>query len=154
MKLTLYLFWARGLLGGALVMYWQAGQTLGTYTFDMLQLEQATPGRVPECVVLRCSSGSRCWAASAVPQLVADGHVAARRRFDVPRRRADETGRFAALRLDHAAARGRQDMVWLIMLCAGVAVVYGAYIAFVQSDFKYSSVSSCPHGLVMLGSRR
>jgi NADH-quinone oxidoreductase subunit M len=39
------------------------------------------------------------------------------------------------------------------MLFAGVAVVYGAYIAFVQSDFKYMvGFSSVSHmGLVMLG---
>jgi NADH-quinone oxidoreductase subunit M len=39
------------------------------------------------------------------------------------------------------------------MLCAAVAVVYGAFIAFVQTDFKYViGFSSVSHmGLVMLG---
>jgi NADH-quinone oxidoreductase subunit M len=39
------------------------------------------------------------------------------------------------------------------MICAGVAVVYGAYIAFVQTDMKYMiGFSSVSHmGLVMLG---
>jgi NADH-quinone oxidoreductase subunit M len=48
---------------------------------------------------------------------------------------------------------GAQTWSWLIMLFAAVAVVYGAYIAFVQTDFKYMvGFSSVSHmGLVMLG---
>jgi NADH-quinone oxidoreductase subunit M len=48
---------------------------------------------------------------------------------------------------------GAKHWSWLIMLCAAVAVVYGAFIAFVQTDFKYViGFSSVSHmGLVMLG---
>ena len=49
--------------------------------------------------------------------------------------------------------QGAQTWDWLIMLFSAVAVVYGAYIAFVQTDFKYMvGFSSVSHmGLVMLG---
>jgi NADH-quinone oxidoreductase subunit M len=48
---------------------------------------------------------------------------------------------------------GAKTWSWLIMTFAAIAVVYGAYIAFVQTDFKYMvGFSSVSHmGLVMLG---
>ena len=63
-------------------------------------------------------------------------------------------GAFAALRVGiMLLPEGAKTWSWLIMLCAAVGVVYGAYIAFVQSDFKYViGFSSVSHmGLVMLG---
>jgi NADH-quinone oxidoreductase subunit M len=49
--------------------------------------------------------------------------------------------------------QGAETWKWLIMAFAAIAVVYGAYIAFVQMDFKYMvGFSSVSHmGLVMLG---
>ena len=63
-------------------------------------------------------------------------------------------GAFAALRVGiMLLPEGAQTWQWLIMLFAAVAVVYGAYIAFVQKDLKYMiGFSSVSHmGLVMLG---
>jgi NADH-quinone oxidoreductase subunit M len=63
-------------------------------------------------------------------------------------------GAFAALRVGiMLLPDGAQHWKWLIMLCAAVAVVYGSFIAFVQTDFKYMvGFSSVSHmGLVMLG---
>jgi NADH-quinone oxidoreductase subunit M len=63
-------------------------------------------------------------------------------------------GAFAALRVGiMLLPEGAKYWSWLIMLCAAVAVVYGAFIAFVQTDFKYViGFSSVSHmGLVMLG---
>jgi NADH-quinone oxidoreductase subunit M len=63
-------------------------------------------------------------------------------------------GAFAALRVGiMLLPQGAQTWQWLIMFFAAVAVVYGAYIAFVQMDFKYMvGFSSVSHmGLVMLG---
>ena len=63
-------------------------------------------------------------------------------------------GAFAALRVGiMLLPEGAKHWSWLIMLCAAVAVVYGAFIAFVQTDFKYViGFSSVSHmGLVMLG---
>jgi NADH-quinone oxidoreductase subunit M len=63
-------------------------------------------------------------------------------------------GAFAALRVGiMLLPEGARYWSWLVMLCAAVAVVYGAFIAFVQTDFKYVvGFSSVSHmGLVMLG---
>ena len=63
-------------------------------------------------------------------------------------------GAFAALRVGvMLLPQGAQYWSWLVMFCAGVAVVYGAYIAFVQTDMKYMiGFSSVSHmGLVVLG---
>jgi NADH-quinone oxidoreductase subunit M len=63
-------------------------------------------------------------------------------------------GAFAALRVGvMLLPQGAQYWSWLIMTFAAVAVVYGAYIAFVQTDLKYMiGFSSVSHmGLVMLG---
>jgi len=63
-------------------------------------------------------------------------------------------GAFAALRVGvMLLPQGAQHWSWVIMICAGVAVVYGAFIAFVQPDLKYIiGFSSVSHmGLVMLG---
>jgi NADH-quinone oxidoreductase subunit M len=63
-------------------------------------------------------------------------------------------GAFAALRVGiMLLPDGAKYWSWLIMLFAAVAVVYGAYIAFVQTDMKYMiGFSSVSHmGLVMLG---
>ena len=63
-------------------------------------------------------------------------------------------GAFAALRVGiMLLPEGAKQWSWLIMIFAAVAVVYGAYIAFVQTDLKYMiGFSSVSHmGLVMLG---
>jgi NADH-quinone oxidoreductase subunit M len=63
-------------------------------------------------------------------------------------------GAFAALRVGiMLLPEGAKQWSWLIMLLAAIGVVYGAYIAFVQSDFKYViGFSSVSHmGFVMLG---
>jgi len=63
-------------------------------------------------------------------------------------------GAFAALRVGiMLLPEGAKHWSLLIMTFAGIAVVYGAYIAFVQMDLKYMiGFSSVSHmGLVMLG---
>jgi NADH-quinone oxidoreductase subunit M len=63
-------------------------------------------------------------------------------------------GAFAALRVGvMLLPEGAKQWSWLIMIFAGVAVIYGAYIAFVQTDLKYMiGFSSVSHmGLVVLG---
>jgi NADH-quinone oxidoreductase subunit M len=158
MKLTLYLFLGSVVsLVGALVMYWQAGQTLGTYTFDMLQLEQANfPAAFQNAWFLPVFFGfavlGGIW---PFHNWSPDGHVAAPTAVSMFHAGVlMKLGAFAALRVGiMLLPEGAKTWSWLIMLCAGVAVVYGAYIAFVQSDFKYViGFSSVSHmGLVMLG---
>jgi NADH-quinone oxidoreductase subunit M len=63
-------------------------------------------------------------------------------------------GAFAALRVGiMLLPEGAKAWSWLILTFAAIAVVYGAFIAFVQTDFKYViGFSSVSHmGLVMLG---
>lgn len=158
MKLTLYLFLGSVVsLIGALVMYWQAGQSLGAYTFDMLQLERANfPAAFQNVWFLPVFFGfavlGGIW---PFHNWSPDGHVAAPTAVSMFHAGVlMKLGAFAALRVGiMLLPEGAKTWSWLIMLCAAVGVIYGAYIAFVQSDFKYViGFSSVSHmGLVMLG---
>src|SRR5512135_1707445 len=158
MKLTLYLFIGSVVaLVGVLAMYWVAGQTTGTYTFDMLQLEKAGFSTTFQNIwflpvffgfaVLGGIWPFHNWSP--------DGHVAAPTAVSMFHAGVlMKLGAFAALRVGiMLLPEGAKHWSWLIMLCAAVAVVYGAFIAFVQTDFKYMvGFSSVSHmGLVMLG---
>jgi NADH-quinone oxidoreductase subunit M len=158
MKLTLYLFIGSVVsLVGALAMYWVAGQNTGVYTFDMLQLEKAgfsaafqNAWFLPVFFGFAVLGG--IW---PFHNWSPDGHVAAPTAVSMFHAGVlMKLGAFAALRVGiMLLPEGAKHWSWLIMLCAGVAVVYGAFIAFVQKDFKYMvGFSSVSHmGLVMLG---
>ncbi len=158
MKLTLYLFVGSVIaLVGALAMYWAAGQNTGVYTFDMIQLEKAgfsaafqNTWFLPVFFGFAVLGG--IW---PFHNWSPDGHVAAPTAVSMFHAGVlMKLGAFAALRVGiMLLPEGAKYWSWLIMLCAGVAVVYGAFIAFVQTDFKYMvGFSSVSHmGLVMLG---
>jgi NADH-quinone oxidoreductase subunit M len=158
MKLTLYLFMGSVVaLVGALAMYWVAGKNTGVYTFDMLQLEKAGFSAsfqniwfLPVFFGFAVLGG--IW---PFHNWSPDGHVAAPTAVSMFHAGVlMKLGAFAALRVGiMLLPLGAQHWSWLIMLCAAVAVVYGAFIAFVQTDFKYViGFSSVSHmGLVMLG---
>ncbi|MGA7195191.1 MAG: NADH-quinone oxidoreductase subunit M, partial [Anaerolineales bacterium] len=158
MKLTLYLFIGSVVaLVGALAMYWTAGQSTGIYTFDMLQLEKAGFSAsfqnlwfLPVFFGFAVLGG--IW---PFHNWSPDGHVAAPTAVSMFHAGVlMKLGAFAALRVGiMLLPEGAQHWSWLIMLCAGIAVVYGAFIAFVQTDLKYMiGFSSVSHmGLVMLG---
>ena len=158
MKLTLYLFLGSVVaLVGALAMYWQAGQTTGTYTFDMLQLEQAGFSQafqnlwfLPVFFGFAVLGG--IW---PFHNWSPDGHVAAPTAVSMFHAGVlMKLGAFASLRVGiMLLPEGAHHWSWLIMLVATIGVVYGAFIAFVQTDFKYViGFSSVSHmGLVMLG---
>jgi NADH-quinone oxidoreductase subunit M len=158
MKLTLYLFLGSVVaLVGVLAMYWIAGQNTGTYTFDMLQLEKAnfSPAFqnlwfLPVFFGFAVLGG--IW---PFHNWSPDGHVAAPTAVSMFHAGVlMKLGAFAALRVGiMLLPEGAKHWSWLIMLCAAIAVVYGAFIAFVQKDFKYViGFSSVSHmGLVMLG---
>ncbi|HUI90398.1 MAG TPA: NADH-quinone oxidoreductase subunit M [Anaerolineales bacterium] len=158
MKLTLYLFIGSVIaLVGALAMYWTAGQATGVYTFDMLQLEKAGFSAsfqnlwfLPVFFGFAVLGG--IW---PFHNWSPDGHVAAPTAVSMFHAGVlMKLGAFAALRVGiMLLPEGAEHWSWLIMLCAGVAVVYGAFIAFIQTDFKYMvGFSSVSHmGLVMLG---
>jgi NADH-quinone oxidoreductase subunit M len=158
MKLTLYLFLGSVVaLVGVLAMYWESGRTLGSFTFDMLIMETAEFSAAFQNIwflpvffgfaVLGGIWPFHNWSP--------DGHVAAPTAVSMFHAGVlMKLGAFAALRVGiMLLPEGAKTWAWLIMLCAAVGVVYGAYIAFVQSDFKYViGFSSVSHmGLVMLG---
>jgi NADH-quinone oxidoreductase subunit M len=158
MKLTLYLFMGSVIsLVGALAMYWVAGQNTGVYSFDMLQLEKAGFSQnfqvlwfLPVFFGFAILGG--IW---PFHNWSPDGHVAAPTAVSMFHAGVlMKLGAFAALRVGiMLLPAGAHYWSWLVLLCAAVAVVYGAFIAFVQTDFKYMvGFSSVSHmGLVMLG---
>jgi NADH-quinone oxidoreductase subunit M len=154
MKLTLYLFIGSVIsLVGALAMYF----TSGMQTFDMIEL--ATANFTPEFqrfwfpfvffgfAVLGGIFPFHNWSP--------DGHVAAPTAVSMFHAGVlMKLGAFAALRVGiMLLPEGALYWRWLIMGLATVNVVYGAFIAMVQTDFKYViGFSSVSHmGLVMLG---
>src|SRR5512140_395438 len=158
MRLSLYLFLGSVVaLVGALAMYWVAGQATGVYTFDMLQLEKANfPAAFQNAWFLPVFFGfavlGGIW---PFHNWSPDGHVAAPTAVSMFHAGVlMKLGAFAALRVGiMLLPEGAKHWSWLIMLFAAVAVVYGAYIAYVQTDLKYMiGFSSVSHmGLVMLG---
>jgi NADH-quinone oxidoreductase subunit M len=158
MKLTLYLFIGSVVsLVGALVMYWMNYQNTGLLTFDMIVLEQADFSQSFQIiwflpVFLGFAVLGGIW---PFHNWSPDGHVAAPTAVSMFHAGVlMKLGAFAALRVGiMLLPEGAKYWSWLIMTFAGVAVVYGAYIAFVQKDLKYMiGFSSVSHmGLVMLG---
>ena len=154
MKLTLYLFIGSvvSLIGG-LAMYFQAG----LYTFDMTQLALVEfphqfqvfwfPFVFFGFAVLGGIFPFHNWSP--------DGHVAAPTAVSMFHAGVlMKLGAFAALRVGiMLLPEGAKAWQPLIMGLATVNVVYGAFIAMVQTDFKYViGFSSVSHmGLVMLG---
>lgn len=158
MKLTLYLFIGSVVaLVGALAMYWVAGQQTGVYTFNMLELEKAGFSSIFQDiwflpVFLGFAVLGGIW---PFHNWSPDGHVAAPTAVSMFHAGVlMKLGAFAALRVGiMLLPEGAKYWWWLILIFATVAVVYGAFIAFVQTDFKYViGFSSVSHmGLVMLG---
>ncbi len=154
MKLTLYLFIGSVIaLVGALAMYFTSG--LGT--FDMLELEKAGfstdfqilwfPFVFFGFAVLGGIFPFHNWSP--------DGHVAAPTAVSMFHAGVlMKLGAFAALRVGIMLLPegAKFHMGWIILLTL-VNVVYGAYIAMVQTDFKYViGFSSVSHmGLVAMG---
>jgi NADH-quinone oxidoreductase subunit M len=154
MKLTLYLFIGSVIsLIGALVMFW----TSGAHTFDMLVLETVKyspafqkiwfPPVFLGFAILGGIFPFHNWSP--------DGHVAAPTAVSMFHAGVlMKLGAFAALRVGiMLLPDGAKFWAPLIMGLALVNIVYGAFIASVQTDFKYViGFSSVSHmGLVMMG---
>ena len=158
MKLTLYLFIGSIIsVVGVLAMYWVNAQNTGVPTFDMLAMETAGFSQQFQIiwflpVFLGFAVLGGIW---PFHNWSPDGHVAAPTAVSMFHAGVlMKLGAFAALRVGiMLLPEGAKYWSWLIMLFAAIAVVYGAYIAFVQMDFKYMvGFSSVSHmGLVMLG---
>jgi NADH-quinone oxidoreductase subunit M len=154
MKLTLYLFIGSVLaLVGALAVYFGSG--LGT--FDLLALEKAHfstgfqqlwfPFIFLGFAILGGIFPFHSWAP--------DGHVAAPTAISMLLAGVEmKVGAFAALRVAITLLpEGAHYWAPVILALATVNVVYGAFIALVQTDFKYViGFSSVSHmGLVLIG---
>jgi len=154
MKLTLYLFIGSVIsLIGALVMY----NTSGMHTFNMLELEHAAfspdfqkiwfPFVFLGFAILGGIFPFHNWSP--------DGHVAAPTAVSMFHAGVlMKLGAFAALRVGIMLLPvGAKFWAPVIMILALVNIVYGAFIASVQTDFKYViGFSSVSHmGLVMMG---
>ncbi len=158
MKLTLYLFVGSVIsLVGALAMYWAAYQSTGVLSFDMLLLEKANfPLNFQVAWFLPVFFGFAVLGGIfPFHNWSPDGHVAAPTAVSMFHAGVlMKLGAFAALRVGiMLLPEGAKYWSWLVMLLAGIAVVYGAFIAFQQTDMKYMiGFSSVSHmGLVMLG---
>jgi NADH-quinone oxidoreductase subunit M len=154
MKLTLYLFIGSVIsLVGGLAMYFESGMR----TFSMIELASANfstnfqifwfPLVFFGFAVLGGIFPFHNWSP--------DGHVAAPTAVSMFHAGVlMKLGAFAALRVGiMLLPEGAEFWRWLILALATVNVVYGAFIAMVQTDFKYViGFSSVSHmGLVMLG---
>lgn len=154
MKLTLYLFIGSVVaLLGALAMYFFSG----LQTFDMLVLETANFDPTFQRIVFPFVFLGFAVLGGIFPfhNWSPDGHVAAPTAVSMFHAGVlMKLGAFAALRVGiMLLPEGAKFwMPWVILL-ALVNVVYGAFIASVQTDFKYViGFSSVSHmGLVMLG---
>ncbi|MFZ6031288.1 MAG: complex I subunit 4 family protein [Chloroflexota bacterium] len=154
MKLTLYLFVGSVIaLVGALVMYFESGLN----TFDMLALERAGFSTQFQQVWFLPVFLGFAILGGIFPfhNWSPDGHVAAPTAVSMFHAGVlMKLGAFAALRVGiMLLPEGAVFWKWLILGLATVNVVYGAFIAMVQKDFKYViGFSSVSHmGLVMLG---
>jgi NADH-quinone oxidoreductase subunit M len=154
MKLTLYLFIGSVVsLVGGLALYFGSGMN----TFDMIKLASANftesfqvfwfPFVFFGFAVLGGIFPFHNWSP--------DGHVAAPTAVSMFHAGVlMKLGAFAALRVGiMLLPLGAMHWRWLILALALVNVVYGAFIAMVQTDFKYViGFSSVSHmGLVMMG---
>ena len=154
MKLTLYLFIGSVIsLIGALVMYWSSGQ----HTFDMLVLETVNFSPTFQKIWFLPVFLGFAILGGIFPfhNWSPDGHVAAPTAVSMFHAGVlMKLGAFAALRVGIMLLPvGARFWAPLIMVLALVNIVYGAFIASVQTDFKYViGFSSVSHmGLVMMG---
>ena len=154
MKLTLYLFIGSMIaLVGALAIYFGSGLR----TFDMIALEGAGfstdfqrlwfPFVFLGFGILSGIFPFHSWAP--------DGHVAAPTAISMLLAGVEmKVGAFAALRVAFMLLpEGARYWSTAIMILATINVVYGAFIALIQTDFKYViGFSSVSHmGLVLIG---
>jgi NADH-quinone oxidoreductase subunit M len=154
MKLTLYLFIGSVVaLVGALAMYFSSGKL----TFDMIELSKVDFSPAFQYLWFPFVFFGFAVLGGIFPfhNWSPDGHVAAPTAVSMFHAGVlMKLGAFASLRVGiMLLPEGAEFWRWLILGLATVNIVYGAFIAMVQTDFKYViGFSSVSHmGLVMLG---
>lgn len=158
MKLTLYLFIGSVFaLVGALAMYFANYQMHGVLTFNMLELEKAGFSSSFQYIWFMPVFMGFAVLGGIFPfhNWSPDGHVAAPTAVSMFHAGVlMKLGAFAALRVGiMLMPEGAKQWGWLVFGLAMVNVVYGAFIAMIQTDMKYViGFSSVSHmGLVSLG---
>lgn len=168
MKLTLFLFVGSVIaLVGALAMYFTVGNFLGSPTFDMIAIEKAVQAGAFSGLTVAGVPFQVFWFPFVFLGFAIlggifpfhnwspDGHVAAPTAVSMFHAGVlMKLGAFAALRVGMMLLpEGAQAWMPALIMFAMVNVVYGAFIAMVQTDLKYViGYSSVSHmGLVMLG---
>ncbi len=158
MKLTLYLFAGSVIsLVGVLAMYFVNWQNTNVLTFDMLLLEKAGFSAAFQYIWFLPVFLGFAVLAGIFPlhNWSPDGHVAAPTAVSMFHAGVlMKLGAFAALRVGiMLLPEGAKQWAWLIFGLAMINVIYGAFIAMIQTDFKYViGFSSVSHmGLVLLG---
>ena len=158
MKLTLYLFIGSVFaLVGALAMYFTHYQMHGVLTFNMLELEKAGFSSSFQYIWFMPVFMGFAVLGGIFPfhNWSPDGHVAAPTAVSMFHAGVlMKLGAFAALRVGiMLMPEGAKQWGWLIFGLPMVNVVYGAFIAMIQTDMKYViGFSSVSHmGLVSLG---
>jgi NADH-quinone oxidoreductase subunit M len=154
MKLTLYLFIGSvvALVGGLAIFF-----SSGLGTFDMLALSQANFSRSFQIFWFPFVFFGFAVLGGIFPfhNWSPDGHVAAPTAVSMFHAGVlMKLGAYAALKVGiMLLPEGALYWRWLILGLATVNIVYGAFIAMIQTDFKYViGFSSVSHmGLVMLG---
>jgi NADH-quinone oxidoreductase subunit M len=154
MKLTLYLFIGSVIsLVGVLAMYFTANKG----TFDMLELEKAGYSVAFQQTWFLVVFGGFAVLGGIFPfhSWAPDGHVAAPTAISMLLAGVEmKVGAFAALRVAiMLLPEGARHWSTLILILGTINVVYGAFIALIQTDFKYViGFSSVSHmGLVLIG---
>ena len=154
MKLTLYLFIGSMLaLAGALAIYFGSGLR----TFDLIALEKAGFGVGFQNIWFPITFLGFAILGGIFPfhSWAPDGHVAAPTAISMLLAGVEmKVGVFAALRVAiMLLPDGARYWAPAILVLATINVVYGAFIALVQKDFKYViGFSSVSHmGLVLIG---
>jgi NADH-quinone oxidoreductase subunit M len=154
MKLTLYLFIGSvvSLVGGLVMVF-----SSGLHSFDLLDLQTANFSPAFQHLWFPFVFFGFAILGGIFPfhNWSPDGHVAAPTAVSMFHAGVlMKLGAFAALRVGiMLLPEGARQWAWLILILGTINVVYGAFIAMVQTDFKYIiGFSSVSHmGLVMLG---
>ncbi len=156
MKLTLYLFLASLVaLVGVLALY--ANMAPGARSFGLLDMAATTFSPELQRWVFPLIFGGFAIMGAIFPlhSWAPDGHVAAPTAISMMLAGVEmKIGMYAALRLGvYLLPEGAKFWAPVIVAIALVNVIYAAYIALIQKDFKYIiGFSSVSHmGLVMLG---
>lgn len=158
MKLALMLMFGSALVFlGISGLYYMAGKYGGNYTWNILELSQINlPVQVQEVLYVLLFVGFGVFTAMFPFHTWApDGHSSAPTAASMFLAGISmKLGGYGILRVaTYLLPAGAQQLSWIFIILASIAIMYGAFATLMQKDLKYmnaySSVSHC--GFVILG---